>query len=776
MRTSAQSRRFTARRPATRSMIATSIVAMFSASPLWAQVTAEAQLPQVEVVGTSPLPGIGIEKNKLPYDVQTANEAAIYNAQSLNLTEFMSRNLSGVNVNEVQGSPFQADITYRGFRASGILGSSQGLSIYMDGVRVNEPFGDVVNWDMLPEAAFANVTLVPGSNPIYGLNTLGGALAFTTKSGLTAPGTEVKLSAGSFGRKRADVSYGAKSEDGWHRFISTTAFDETGWRDYSQGQLGNVFAKIGRSQGDSNWDLSLLVARSHLVGNSLLPSTSYGDGSATPTAGLYEANRRAIYTHSDPTKNQLNMLTFNFQRMLDSQTELASTSYVRHSARQASSGDAEREEVGAGVYANEAVINYNNTSQTSYGTSLNLTKLLNLHQLTMGTSLDASSMRYGASQKAECPLDASRGVIDNCGDPEMAAAGVKGSAYALGLYASDTWNIKGDTFITAATRFNHAKVSNTITDYLDGNGDALASPTAKPKESFSYNSLNPSLGISQKLSPALTVYGNVGQSNRVPTVIELGCADPADPCRLPTGLQADPYLKQVIARTIETGLRWTMSTASGASAALYRSENQDDILFRSVGVTGQGYFSNFSRTRRQGVDLAAYTTVGQVALRASYNYLQATYEDNGTLFGGEREITVAPGTRIAGLPAHTIKLNADWRASPQLVIGGTLMTTSSVVTQGNEDGQIEGGASVNAKVAGYTLLNLHANFEAQKGLDYFVRINNVLDRRFESYGMMARNAFAANGGELGASSDSSINRFIAPGAPRSFMVGLRYRF
>ena len=153
-------------------LIAASVAAIFSSSPVWAQAQTktETQLPQVDVVGTSPLPGIGIEKYKLPYDVQSVNEETIYNAQSMNITEFMSRNLLGVNVNEVQGSPFQADITYRGFRLSGILGSSQGLSVYMDGVRVNEPFGDIVNWDMLPEAAFANVTLVPGSNPVYGLN------------------------------------------------------------------------------------------------------------------------------------------------------------------------------------------------------------------------------------------------------------------------------------------------------------------------------------------------------------------------------------------------------------------------------------------------------------------------------------------------------------------------------------------------------------------------------------------------------------------------------
>lgn len=760
-------------------VLAAAIAALFASGSVSAQSKTETQLPQVEVVGTSPLPGIGIERNKLPYDVQSVNDEAVYRSQSLNLTEFMARNLSGVNVNEVQGSPFQSDITYRGFRASAILGSSQGLSVYMDGVRVNEPFGDVVNWDMLPEFAFSNVTLVPGSNPVYGLNTLGGALAFTTKSGLTAPGTEVKLTAGSFGRKRADISYGSKSEDGWHRFIAATAFDETGWRDHSAGKLGNVFAKIGRTQGDSNWDLSLLVGRSNLLGNGLLPSTNYGaDGDDAPTAGMYETNRRWVYTHPDRTENQLNMLTFNLQRMLDSSTELATNAYVRQSARKTVGGDAEREEDSPGVYENEAVLNYTTTRQTTYGASANLTKVLDKHHLTLGTSFDASRVSYGSTQKADCELDASRAVLNDCADPELSTSGVKGKSYAIGLYAADTWNVTGQTYLTAAARFNHANVSNTITKY-----DDFGAGTLKPHESFNYNSLNPSLGLSQKLGSALTVFGNLGQSNRVPTVIELGCADPAEPCRLPTGLQADPYLKQVIARTFETGVRWNATSDTGITASLYRSENRNDILFRAVGATGLGYFSNFSRTRRQGIDFSAFTSVGQLALRASYNYLHASYQDEGLLFGGERDISIKPGARIAGLPAHTLKLNADWRATPKLLIGGTLMTTSSIVTQGNEDGLI--GAETNdttavrANVKGYTLLNMHANYEAQKGLDYFVRINNVLNRRFESYGMMAMNMFDQGGSPLAANASGiapTVNRFVAPGAPRSFMVGLRYKF
>jgi outer membrane receptor protein involved in Fe transport len=247
-------------------------------------------------------------------------------------------------------------------------------------------------------------------------------------------------------------------------------------------------------------------------------------------------------------------------------------------------------------------------------------------------------------------------------------------------------------------------------------------------------------------------------------------------------LQADPYLKQVIARTIETGIRWAISTDTGVSASIYRSDNKDDILFRHVVTSGQGmgYFSNFSKTRRQGVDIAAYTAISQVAMRVSYSYLDATYQDSGELFGGEREIDINPGTKIAGLPQHTFKLSADWRASDKLTIGGTVIGTSSIVTQGNEDGKIEDNVTYDAKIKGYQLLNLHANYEAQKGLDYFARINNVFDTRFETYGMMAMSMFNSSGGLLYDSTNTTngpnVSRFVAPGAPRNIMIGLRYRF
>ncbi|HKJ08826.1 MAG TPA: Plug domain-containing protein [Gammaproteobacteria bacterium] len=135
------------------------------------------------------VPGIGVAAGQLPFGVQTQSAATIRRQEPLNVRKFMADNLNGVTVNAAQNNPFQPDISFRGFTASPVLGTPQGLSVYMDGVRVNQPFGDVVNWDLIPQSAIETMSLVPGSNPIFGLNSLGGSLVITTKSGVDFPGT-----------------------------------------------------------------------------------------------------------------------------------------------------------------------------------------------------------------------------------------------------------------------------------------------------------------------------------------------------------------------------------------------------------------------------------------------------------------------------------------------------------------------------------------------------------------------------------------------------------
>jgi len=140
----------------------------------------------VTVIEAAPLPGVDLPIEKIPAPVQSATSEEIERSKSLDLSSFLTRRFNAVFASEIQNNPFQPDINYRGYTASPLLGTPQGLSVYMDGVRLNQPFGDVVSWDLIPRLAISTTTIMPGSNPLFGLNTLGGALAIQTKNGASA--------------------------------------------------------------------------------------------------------------------------------------------------------------------------------------------------------------------------------------------------------------------------------------------------------------------------------------------------------------------------------------------------------------------------------------------------------------------------------------------------------------------------------------------------------------------------------------------------------------
>ena len=741
--------------------------ALTGPAAVWAQ---SAESPQrVEVIGTSPLPGQGTDRALLPYSTQVVRRAALDEAQADTTTDFLARRVPGAQVNDIQGSPFQGDLTFRGFRASGLLGASQGLSVYLDGVRINEPFGDVVNWDMIPEFAVQSLSLVPGANPAFGLNTLGGALSFTTASGLTQRGGRAELSMGTAGRKRLDIGYGHQGDDGWHQYVGGTVFDETGWRDHSEGQLGQALVKLGRSHGDTSWTTSVLLGRSTLIGNGLTPAYTLEDGAngIERVPDLYAARREAIYSHPDKTRNELAHWQANLQHSLDSQSDLSALVYVRSTRRNTVNGDT-ADEVDGDLNAS-----FNSTSmrQTAGGAAASLALRSGAHQWQLGATVDAATLRFSQFEQAGF-FTPDRGVSPG-DDPAELSAAVSGRSWNIGAFATDTWQLATGTHLTGTLRANLARVSNTLTAVDDDTGET----ELKPQESFRYTSLNPALGLTHRVTDTLTAFGNLARNTRVPTVIELGCADPAEPCRLPAGLQSDPYLKQVRSTSVEAGLRWRPAQGQSLSLAAYRTDNRDDIVFGSVSVTGQlGYFRNFPRTRHQGLDLGwEGKLLDSLSLQLGYSHLDATYQATDTLRLSERNITVTPGMRMAGLPRHSAKVGVDWQLSPSLSLGADWQALSRRGTLGNEDGLIEDGATeaVDLSLPGYGLLNLRATWKPMAGVELFARVGNVLNRRYESYGVLAETVFSASGQYTG---DAREALFVAPGAPRSAQVGARVSF
>lgn len=758
----------------------------------WAQVPsgeAGSGVPteRVEVIGTSPLPGQGVPRDQLPYSTTVVRRPALDQAQADTLTDYLARRVPGAQVNDIQGSPFQGDLTFRGYRASGLLGASQGLSVYLDGVRMNEPFGDVVNWDMLPEFSVDSMSLVPGANPAFGLNTLGGALAFTTATGRSAPGLRAEVSLGSFGRKQVDVSHGGVHEGGWSHHVAVGGFDENGWRDESAGHLGRINAKLEKQTDTGTLTLGLLAGRSTLVGNGLVPLVTLDeDGGRSPDLG--QRQRSAVYTHPDQTENRVVQGSLAWRQALGETLLWESLVYVRDSRRSTINGDeAEEEEDGddegetqraprvrpwAEGDAPNASFNRTATRQKGFGLATAVSGQGGGHQWQLGASFDHAKVSYEQTEQ-EGFFDGSRGVLAGDEAAELSAR-VDGSSRSWGVYASDTWALGPRTHLTGTLRFNHASVSNQLDTVDDDTGEL----EIKPREQFSYRSVNPAIGLAHRLDAGPTLFANLARNNRVPTVIELGCADPEEPCRLPAGLQADPYLKQVVATTLEAGLRFGKGQGPRGSITVFRTDNRDDILFRSVSVNGQlGYFQNFPKTRHQGLDADYQVSWAGVDWSVGYSHLQATYEAHGVLRQGERNVSIRPGTRIAGLPRHQLKLAADWKPLAEWTLGADLVALSGRGVAGNEDGRLEDAADnrVDVSLPGYALVNLRSSWRPAgwKGVELFAGITNLFDRRYASFGALAETQFDAQGNFTG---DGQEALFVAPGAPRAFKLGLRARF
>ena len=273
-----------------------------------------------------PMPGLALTKEQIPGNIQSISAKEIKEAHSLSLSDLLNSKLQSVNVNDYQGNPFQMDVTYRGFTASPQLGSPQGLSVFFDGIRVNEPFGDVVNWDMIPMNALGSFDVFPGSNPIFGLNTLGGALSMKTKSGFTDEGVSAEVLNGSFGRKQLQAS------GGWNNgniaaFGAVNLFMEDGWRKNSPSKVNQAFGKLEWQGEKLSLGLSSLAAVNKLVGNGTVPQE------------LYREDPSAVFTSPDITRNKLLQFQLSGAFDVNDTVNITGMMYSRNSDRISKTGD-----------------------------------------------------------------------------------------------------------------------------------------------------------------------------------------------------------------------------------------------------------------------------------------------------------------------------------------------------------------------------------------------------------------------------------------------------
>lgn len=715
-------------------------------------------LAPIVVVGTTPLLGIGTPLSQVPANVQTVHAADLERQRRQTLTDYLAKNLPSVDIADAQGNPYQMNLTYRGFTASPLLGTPQGLSVFVDGVRVNEPFGDVVNWDLLPQQAIDTIQIIPGSNPTYGFNTLGGALSITTRNGKDNPVGEAEISGGSWGRKAAQIEQGGTIGSNLDYYFTANALNDNGWAEQNESRIRQAFGKLRYTDANTTLSLSGGGADNDLHGTQTIPRS-------------FLNNFRQPYTYPDQNQNTVGYLTLSGDHYFNDHVELSGNAYYRH-FRNTNTSSNVNDDYGTSDDGNIDTLQATNersvVSTDSYGASLQLTLLGKLagmeNQFIAGMAVDAANSRYTQSSQ-DAAFTPSRATI-GIGDFEQETyAKMHNTNY--GIYLSDTLSLTPQWSLTLAGRYNWADA--TIGD------ESGSQPGLNGHHTFSR--FNPAVGINWNPTPGLTAYATYNEGMRSPTAIELACADPAAPCSLPNDFISDPSLEPVISKTYEIGARGKIGSNTTWSAAAYSTTLENDIEFISSNGAGssQGFFQNVGRTRRQGVELAGQSKFGPVAVSASYSYVDATYRSSWTESSpsnssadADGNITVKPGNHIPGIPSTTVKLRLDYSATPKWRIGTNLVWRGSVYAQGDENNQ-----DANGKISGYLLIDMDTAYQVTKQLQVFASVTNLLDKRYASFGALGQNFFTGPGNTFNGANPLN-EQFVGPGAPRGFWMGLRY--
>jgi outer membrane receptor protein involved in Fe transport len=637
------------------------------------------------------------------------------------------------------------------------------VSVFQDGVRINEAFGDVVNWDLLAPKAISSIQLIPGSVPAFGLNTLGGALAIYTKSGAQYPGANVEVSGGSFGRVEVQAEAGGAHGD-VDAYATGRYLNDRGWADHNPSRLAQFFGKVGYQDASTDVDVSVTLADNTLQGAQTLPLSMLG-------------NPKQAYTYPDINENRVAFVAAKGSRFVDPTLLIGGNAYVRQYRNSNVSSNVNDGYGTPGddgpLQVNEAFIDRSTVDQRSWGAGLQITKTLDTgtvaHQLVAGVTGDFGRTRYTLdAQTADFTAD--RGTVAT--GPYVTDTDVDLANDYYGVYVADTITLAPQWTLTLAGRFNRAKIS-----IADRTGD---DPALDGTHTFSR--FSPAIGINWNPVPTLTAYAGYNEGMRAPTPIELTCADPTAPCKLPNQFLADPPLDMVVSKTFETGARGKWGSTTSWSAALYRTDLDNDIQFiaSGSGATNAGYFQNVGRTRRQGIELAATTYVGPWSFVARYSYLDATFRSsfaaaspNNSSADASGAIVVQPGDRIPAVPRDSLKLRAEYAPVERFALGVDGVYASSQYALGDENNEDRNG-----RLPSYVVFNLNARYDITPALQIFANVSNLFDRRYQTVALLGANAFTGPGNSFGPSQGiaAEAEQFRASAAPRGAWIGIRYAF
>lgn len=784
-------------------------------------LTTDQQRAEGDVVRVAPIGGSEIDVRKVPGTVNTVSSAELADAATNEPQDALQKEVPGIILGDAGGNDLRQQIDYRGFGSGSLNGFPQGLAVYQNGVRINEVFGDTVNWDILPKNAISDMTVLTG-NPVFGLNAIGGAISVVMKDGFTYQGAEVEILGGSFGRKQVGIQVGAQ-RGAFAAYVAAEGIEEDGWRDFSPAEVKRAYMDFGfkGSRVEAHFNLTM--------------ADSFAGATAATPVEILALRDSGTFTSPQTTDINVVMPSFNAAiKMTDTMTVSALAYFRRFKSRVIDGNVAEFEECGEvqdenpagtpvegdfnrdnvcaeeldegtgeilqlrdafgnpidpgalGVDEPFGVIDRIRTDSESFGFGLQAVDKSRLfgfkNHFVMGASYDQGKVNYQTSSEfggiGPFYVVNPSGVIITEPD-DFTGRNVDVDTKYLGLYALNAIDLTDQLTLTFGGRFNYAKI-----DLLDltGEFDGITS-----KHDFSR--FNPTVGATYEVVPGITLYGGYSEANRAPTPAELACANPDEPCPIESFLTDDPPLEQVVSKTYEAGLRGKMKSPGGEQRldwgiGLFQTTNENDILFVAAEQTGRGFFFNAGETLRRGLEASLKYKYGPLSVYASYAYIKATYEtenffsspanpQNGACEDPTADpvcILVQPGDNIPGIPNHRFKTGFDYWVTPRWKVGADLIAASGQHFFGDD-------ANLLPKLGGYTRVDLSTSFDINKHIQVFAFANNIFDKRYGLFGTL----FEADEAPVVAPYDATFTDFTDPrsvvlGAPVAVYGGVKIKY
>ncbi|MDP3554221.1 TonB-dependent receptor [Methylocystis sp.] len=699
---------------------------------------------------TSAPPASPIVRYAVPAATYTITGNELQNTRAFNLPENLVRQAPGVTVNDVAGGPFLPEIDFRGFVASPIAGTPQGLAVYQNGIRINEAWGDNVYWDMIPSVAIDRFTLVTG-NPLFGLNAIGGAVTLDMKNGFTWQGFELDGRFGSRGRRQASMQHGLISGP-FATYMAMEALGDDGYRQFSGAHIKRFYGDVGY-RGESG----------EIHANVTLANNKFGVSGPAPV-DLTNLDESAVFTTPQTIKNTLSMFDVNgvFQatptwklfgdihyRAFDQARVDGNTTEFECEANESlcesDAGDTNIPNFFNGQVALGAIDRTWTRSRTIGGTvqATNDDVYFGFHnKITFGVSYDHGWTAFSANE--ELGIIQPNLVVGGFGyiveeqATGISSVSVRAANDYLGVYALDSLDLTDDLKVTAGARFNRANIAlyDMRGTTLNGNGV--------------FTRINPVAGLTYKILPNVSAYASYSEANRAPTPLELGCADPNRPCLIDNFLVADPPLKQVEAQTIEAGFRGDLAVPTilpayadalpgnfNWSLGVFRTYSFNDILSVPSAINGRGYFTNAGTTLRQGVESSFRYTTERVNAFLNYTHTDATFRSTIVLgapdnpltgtFGTGGSILVTPGANLTSVPRHRFKTGIDFAVTPLWKVGADFQYSSGPYIRGDE-------INLAGRLPSYGILNLRTSYQLGPNIQVYGLLENVTNTRARSFG------------------------------------------